>query len=178
MPDLWREVFLSYQRDPRLLREWAEEVAGDLDGALRRASSLVEAEERPDSMTLGFGPQVLVALASISEGGLRVITSPEVYEGTVPPTETSHRLLKLMEREGLVAAEVATMVPGPDLPPADVVLELEEVMSRIGARVLDVSGGTQLVPIAAVRAGIETLTYTYPHGDLVRVHTLRMGVRR
>ena len=174
MRDLWESVFLSYQRDPRLLERWVDEVLSDLEASLSRASSLVRVEERPDSMTLGFGPQVLVALVSVSEGPIRVVTSPEVYGGTAPPARVSHRLLRAMEDEGLVDVEVAPMVPAPDLPPADVVMELEEVMRRIGARVLDISGGTQLVPIAAVRADIKTLTYTYPRGDAVWVHALKI----
>ena len=44
---------------------------------------------------------------------------------------------------------------------------MAETLKRLreaGAEVLDVSGGTQLVPLAAVRAGFRMLTYAYPTG--------------
>lgn len=164
MADLRKEVFLSYQRDPRLLEAWIDEVISNLGISLKKASSLVEVEERPDSMTLGFGPQVLLALASISEGVLRVITSPEVYGGSIPPARSSHRLLRALEAEGLVEVRVAPMVPAPGLPHAEIVLGLKRVIRGLRAKTLDISGETQLVPIAAARSGVGALTYTYPRG--------------
>mgnify|MGYP000200340577 CR=1 FL=1 len=131
------------------------------------ARGLTEAVgERPNAITLGFSPQVLVgALALLPPGGkLLVITSPEVAAGVGPGALSKRALDFFSDRAELF---VAPFAPSPDRKPADVLAELVEALEEAreaGAEVLDISGGTQLVPLAALRAGFKKLTYAYPTG--------------
>jgi len=174
MGDVWLEVFTRYQKDPGLIAEWLRVVESDLGGAVERARSLVVPEAVPDTVTLGFSPQILFALAVLRWGeGLKVITSPEVAEGSVPPARFSHELLSLLRREGVVKEVVtAPMAPSPSVPPSEVVSRVRAAIEGVGPEILDISGGTQLAAIAAAESGAR-LTYTYPLGDVVHVFVVR-----
>jgi len=165
--DLWAKVFCSYTKDQALTEKWLESVKsmGALE-ALRRARSLVEVKGRaPDAITLGFSPQVLVGALSLLEPGrkLVVLTSPEVVSGQGPARLSKLALTVFAE---LVELEVAPFAPSQELSPEDVIARLTQKLSEVKrrARLLDISGGTQLVPIAALRAGFSRFTYAYPNG--------------
>ncbi len=171
---IWFKVFTVYQKDPRLLSEWVEVVRSDVEQALEVARGLTEAEAVPDAVTLGFSPQILLAAAAVRyPRGLSVVTSPEVAEGSVPPARFSHELLKALSETGFISdVLVVPMAPKPTLPPPRVVAEVREVIESISPKALDISGGTQLVAIAAAESGA-ALTYTYPLGKVVRIFLVR-----
>lgn len=132
-------------------------------------------------MTLGFSPQPLVAaLAARLSRGLEprvtVVTSPEVAESRVPAARLSGRVLSAFREAGLVAeVRVAPMAPGPGTPPRAVMESLVEAFRALGGRgVVDISGGTQLAAIAAVKSGLRRLSYTYPVGDHVEIHVFEV----
>jgi len=168
-PELWRAVFCSYTKDCSAIEAWLKRVEEDPDRALKIARSLVEARVVPDAITLGFSPQVLVGALAL-KGHLIVVTSPEVERG-IGPASLSRRALNIYEdRVDLV---IAPFAPSVQLGPREVLRELAEALSGLrarGAKVLDVSGGTQLVPIAAIMAGFEELSYAYPDGEKLIFH--------
>ncbi len=170
---IWFKVFTVYQKDPRFLEEWIGVVEKDLDRALEIARSLTVAEERPDTIVLGFSPQVLLAIVSISRNSVKVITSPEVWSrGESGPGRFSHRLLKILYERGYVSVVVETaLAPARDKRPSEVVRGVIEAIESVRPCIVDVSGGTQLSAIAIARK-IDRLTYTYPMGDHVYVYRL------
>ena len=173
MREIWFKVFTRYQKDPALIGEWVRLIKEDVRAALATARELVIAEAAPDALLLGFSPQILFAVASVSEGGLDVITSPEVRDGSIPPARFSHEVLELLRAEGVVRGVVTVpMAPSPSLRPQEVVARVREAVESVSPRVLDISGGTQLAALGAAesRAG---LTYTYPLGDRVGIFRLR-----
>ncbi len=172
---IWFKVFTVYQKDPRLLEEWIGFVEKDLDRALEIARGLTVAEERPDTVVLGFSPQILLAIASISRGGVKVITSPEVWSrGGSGPGRFSHRLLKILYERGLVSMVVETpLAPSKDRRPSDIIQGLVDAIERIRPSIVDISGGTQLAAIAIARK-VKVLTYTYPMGDHVHIYRLKI----
>jgi hypothetical protein len=182
---IWGKVFCNYTRDPRLLGEWIDYIRRvGAARAISEAAQMVNVEGFvADAITLGFGPQVLVAAAAARvKAGLKpslyVITSPEVVEGRIEPAKYSHMLLKMFESEGLIEKlHIVPMAPNNKLTASNVVNQLLEVFNLLrssGIRVLDVSGGTQLVPLAALKAGIRKFTYTYPVGDSVIIYGLEV----
>jgi len=166
---LWRFVFCSYTKDYSAIEAWLRQVEESPERALEVAKSLVEAKVMPDAITLGFSPQVLVGALAL-KGHLTVVTSPEVERG-IGPASLSKRILNIYEdRVDLV---IAPFAPSAQLGPEEVLKELAEALSDLrakGAKVLDVSGGTQLVPIAAIMAGFEELSYAYPDGKKLIFH--------
>ena len=170
---IWFKVFTVYQKDPRLLEEWINIIEENLDKALEIARNLTFADERPDTIVLGFSPQILLAIASISRNGIKVITSPEVWShGESGPGRFSHRLLKILYERGYVSMVVETaLAPTRDKRPSEVIQEVIEAIESIRPSIVDISGGTQLSAIAIARK-IDRLTYTYPMGDHVYVYRL------
>jgi len=167
--DIWLKVFCSYTKDRSDVKAWLDEVeALGQERAIEVARKLTEARGRPpDAITLGFSPQVLVGALALLPPGRRlyVITSPEVAAGKGPGA-LSKRALDLFADQ--VELLVAPFAPSQEKMPSEVVEALAEALRRVrqaGAEVLDVSGGTQLVPLAAVRAGFRMLTYAYPTGQ-------------
>ena len=179
--DLWLAVFCSYTKDYSAIDEWIGglEALGP-EEALRRAKQFVRVSgRRPDAITLGFSPQVLVAALSLlkPEERLVVITSPEVVRG-VGPGRFSKRAIDMFS--GRLSIKVAPFAPSPKHGPSEVLRALRTVMAEVveaGARVLDVSGGTQLVPVAALEAGFEALTYAYPSGEALVFYELKISPR-
>ena len=172
---IWFKVFTVYQKDPRLLEEWVSIVERDLDEAIDIARSLTIVEDVPDTVVLGFSPQILLALVSISRNSIKVITSPEVWSyGKRGPGKFSHRLLKILYEYGYVSMIIETpLAPSGDRGPSEVIYAIIEAIEHIRPRVIDISGGTQLSAVAIARR-LKTLTYTYPVGDHVHVFRLRI----
>ncbi len=182
---IWKKAFCEYTKDPRVLQEFVEYIeARGVEKAVEEASRLIVVDRLvPDAITLGFSPQVLIAAAASRlvkgfEPRIYVVTSPEVVEGKIPPSKQSHRVLTLFQEAGLVKKLlVSPMAPSPSTKPPLIIEKLTGLLRSLhseGVEVLDVSGGTQLVPLAAVKAGIKALTYTYPEGDHVTVYTLEV----
>ena len=179
--DLWLAVFCSYTKDYSAIEEWLDELETlGPEEALRRAKQLVRVSgRRPDAITLGFSPQVLVAALSLLKPGERlvVITSPEVVKG-VGPGRLSKRAIDMFSSR--LNVKVAPFAPSPEHSPSEVLRALRTVMAEIveaGARVLDVSGGTQLIPIAALEIGFEALTYAYPSGEALVFYEFKISPR-
>ena len=179
--DLWLAVFCSYTKDYSAIEEWLDELETlGPEEALRRARQLVRVSgRRPDAITLGFSPQVLVAALSLLKPGERlvVITSPEVVKG-VGPGRLSKRAIDMFSSR--LNVKVAPFAPSLKHSPSEVLRALKTVMAEIveaGARVLDVSGGTQLVPIAALEVGFEALTYAYPSGEALVFYEFKISPR-
>ena len=184
---IWKKAFCEYTKDPRVIGELVEYVEKrGVERAVEEASRLVMVEKlTPDAVTLGFSPQVLIAataakLATGKEPRVYVVTSPEVAEGRIPPAQHSHRLLTLFQQAGLIEKLlVAPMAPSPSVKPPTLIERLTGTLKSLreeGVQVLDISGGTQLVPLAAIRAGIKALTYTYPEGTHVTIYTLETQI--
>lgn len=186
-PDgLWARVFCKYNKNPVDVARWVAEVESNPQAAVEKARPAVEVEggRPPDAVTLGFSPQILVsAVAARLNHGLdpavAVITSPEVHRGTLQQAMLSNRTLRALREAGLVSAVLeARMAPAPGVPPVKVLEELRSAFRRANAMglsgIVDVSGGTQLVPIAALQESIRTLSYTYPEGERVAIYTFRV----
>ncbi len=167
---LWLKVFTVYQKDPNLLREWVTVIKRDVRSALELARGLVSYEAVPDTVTLGFSPQILVAVAAVNYPyPVKVVTSPEVVEGRVPAASFSHEVLEALKDAGLVKGVwSAPMAPRPGLPPRKVIELVRGAIEEAGPKILDISGGTQLAAIAAALTGVP-LTYTYPLGNRVMI---------
>jgi len=179
--DSWLAVFCSYTKDYSAIEEWLDELETlGPEEALRRARQLVRVSgRRPDAITLGFSPQVLVAALSLLKPGekLVVITSPEVVEG-VGPGKLSKRAIDMFSSR--LNVKVAPFAPSPKHGPSEVLRTLRTAMAEVveaGARVLDVSGGTQLVPVAALKVGFEALTYAYPSGEALVFYEFKISPR-
>mgnify|MGYP000424441259 CR=1 FL=1 len=125
----------------------------------------------PEVVVLGFSPQPLVAVLSLSGRVDYVVTSPEVVLGNVSAARFSHRILGIYKsRIGEVIE--APMAPTQSIPPLVVLEKLGKAFSKVKNRVVDISGGTQLAAIAAVKSGIEKLTYTYPNGEKLVIYPI------
>jgi len=179
--ELWRRAFCTYTKEPGVLQAWVEHVERvGPERAVEEAVRHIRAYgDAPDGVTLGFSPQVLVAAATVRrmqgrEAALVVVTSPEVLACSVKAAELSHRVLALFRESGLVKSlYTSLMAPSRDVSVDRVLSELTGALLRArsdGVRVLDISGGTQLVPVVAMRAGLRRLTYTYPDGEYVVVY--------
>ncbi len=171
--DLWFKVFTVYQKDPNLLDKWVEMITSDPIKALEIARRYVVDEIRPNALTLGFSPQVLVAILSINyPKPVIVVTSPEVLHGVIPAAKHSYLILNIYREKGLIGEiyEVP-MAPTKEYPPSKVVLDAYNILSKLDVEVIDISGGTQLIAIAATRTG-KKLSYTYPLGDRVKIYAL------
>lgn len=184
---VWYEAFCTYNKDPSAIARFIEYVEKiGVEKAIDEATQYIKLYgEPPDGVTLGFSPQVLVAASAARRlrglhPGLHVVTSPEVYDGLTKAAEFSHRVLNIFGEQGLVRElYVAHMSPTSNISVELVVRELVEVLSKArsnGVTVLDISGGTQLVPIAAVKAGFGKLTYTYPDGKYVVIYEFNVLV--
>ena len=183
--DMWRDVFCRYIKDPRLLSKFVEYVESvGVEKALREASRYIVVKGFvPNGLTLGFSPQIIVAVASARlvndlDPKLHIITSPEVAEGSVDAAEHSNKMLTLFREQGLVKSlRVVRMSPSLERGVDEVLNEMtnafREALSE-GLEVLDISGGTQLVPIAAMRAGIRRMSYTYPDGSHMVIHSFEV----
>jgi len=161
---LWRSAFCSYTKDHKSIEAWLELVERGPDEALKAASKFIEARVMPDAITLGFSPQVLIGALALREH-LTVVTSPEVERGLGPASLSKRALDIYADRVELV---IAPFAPSPQLGPEEVLRKLADALSNLrakGIRVLDISGGTQLVPIAAIKAGFDELSYAYPDGE-------------
>lgn len=174
--DLWLRVFCSYMKDYAAIEEWLGEVERlGLDEALKVAGELVEARgPTPQAITLGFSPQILIASLALNPRVI-VVTSPEVLEGK-EPAQLSHKALSLL-KERVVEVYSAPFAPSQSTGPGQVIEELASLFGMLrsrGVEVLDISGGTQLVPIAAVKAGVKKLTYAYPTGKKLIFHELKI----
>ena len=170
--DLWLRVYTVYQKDPSLLSRWVDMVVGDLDSALEFARRYTTFDVAPDTLLLGFSPQILLAVVSVNNRGVRVVTSPEVWVKPISPAMHSYRLLRLLVEKGLVEkVYTASFAPSPEKTPVDVIKEIEEAVRQAEPGILDISGGTQLAAIAASRT-VSQLTYIYPLGD--RVHIFKL----
>jgi len=179
--EIWREAFCTYTKDPSTIARFVEYVEKTgvekvVEEAVRYINLYGAA---PDGVTLGFSPQVLIAISAARKmqslsPKLYVITSPEVHGGLVKAAEFSHKMLKIFQEQGLVEKLYVThMSPTSEISAEWVVRELVKTLQEAhanGVAVLDVSGGTQLVPIAAVKAGFRRLTYTYPDGKYVVIY--------
>jgi len=174
---LWIRVFCSYTRDYVAIGEWLLDVEEmGPEETIRQAKKLVETRGRPpDAITLGFSPQVLVAALALRGPPLVVVTSPEVKLGKKSMALLSHNALKIFR--DYVDLVVAPLTPSGPMGPEDIIMNLADVLSGVrarGAKILDVSGGPQLVPIAALRAGFRHLTYAYPTGQKVVFYEFRL----
>lgn len=163
--DLWLSVFCSYTKDYSAVERWLETLTKD---SLKVARRYVRAETAPDAITLGFSPQVLVAALSLKPK-ITVITSPEVVDGR-GPAALSHKALRLFE--DLIELVIAPFAPSTKVGVPEVLSTLQSTLSRLkhSHEVLDISGGTQLVPLAAFKAGFRRFTYMYPTGKGVVFH--------
>ncbi len=162
MADLWKYVFTSYVKDYTILEKWVEELEKlGPEAALEKARQFVlESELVPDVITLGFSPQVLVGALAAKRGKLIVITSPEVKQGRIRSAQLSHRILTLF-KDYIEKVIVVDFVPKGDV--GTFMEKLIGVFRELPKdTILDISGGTQLVAIAAVLAGKSMLTYSYP----------------
>jgi len=179
--EIWREAFCTYTKDPSAIARFVEYVEKTgVEKAVEEAAQYIKLYgTAPDGITLGFTPQVLVAASAARkmqglDPKLYVITSPEVHEGLVKAAEFSHKMLKVFQEQGLVRKlYISHMSPTSEVSADQVVKELVKALSEArasGVAVLDISGGTQLVPIAAVKAGFRKLTYTYPDGKYVVIY--------
>jgi len=179
--ELWRRAFCTYTKEPGVLQAWVEHVERvGPEKAVEKAVRYIRVYgDAPDGVMLGFSPQVLLAAAAVQrmqgrEAALVVVTSPEVVAGSVKAAELSHRVLVLFRESGLVKSlYTSIMAPSREVSVDRVLSELTGALLGArgeGVRVLDISGGTQLVPVAAIRAGLRRLTYTYPDGEYVVVY--------
>ena len=168
--NLWRSVFCSYTKDYSAIKRWLDSLT---PASLEVARRYVRAEAVPDAITLGFSPQILIAALSLKPK-ITVVTSPQVVQGE-GPAALSHRALKLFEDR--VSVVVAPFAPSIDIDVLAVLSSLESAFSKLRANheVLDISGGTQLVPIAALKAGFKRFTYMYPTGDGVVFYGFELG---
>ena len=173
MDQIWFKAYTVYQKDPRILDEWLKVVEEDPIKALETARKLTVAEVIPDTLTLGFSPQILVAILAVNyPSPVNVITSPEVAQGTYPAARHSYKTLKVYSEVGLISQITITpMTPTEQFTPKQVIEEVKRTIEKIRPQILDISGGTQLVAIAAVQAKIK-LTYTYPQGKQVKIYTI------
>ena len=172
--DLWKKIYCSYTKDYSELKRWVDLISEDPNGSLEIARKLTRAYGNPpDVITLGFSPQVLVGALSLKKE-IIVITSPEVEKGEGPGA-LSKALLDLFRDR--VQLKIAPFAPSPSISPDDVINELVKVFREVsnrGAKLLDVSGGTQLVPIAAIKAGFKSLSYAYPDGEMLSFYEFRI----
>ena len=173
IPGIWFKVFTIYQKDPRLLGEWINIIRKDPVKALETARRLVDAEVVPDTLTLGFSPQILVAILSINyPGKVKVITSPEVVNGSIPAAKHSSEALKIFEEIGLIEEIITTsMTPAPNRSPREVLDGIRNAVRRANPRIIDISGGTQLVALAVAGEKLG-ISYTYPEGRIVRIYRI------
>ena len=172
IPSIWFKVFTVYQKDPRLLSEWVSELKMDIHRALGIAKYLVEYDVVPEALILGFTPQVLVAICAVNSKPITIVTSPEVTSGT-PPARYSYEVLEILREHGLIEKVIVTpLAPSETLTPVDIVNKLYKTLEEIDAETLDISGGTQLAAIAAMKTN-KKITYTYPLGRKIKIYKLR-----
>lgn len=173
--NIWFKVFTIYQKDPRFLSEWVSLLKKDVYRAIKTARRFVEFDVVPEAVVLGFSPQILVAITAVNyPKPVLVLTSPEVAYCRVSQAKYSHEVLKLMEDNGLVKEVIVELLaPSNKASPVEIVRKLLRVMEKINATTIDISGGTQLVAIAASKTN-KKLTYTYPLGTKVKIYELKI----
>ncbi|MEM0191722.1 MAG: hypothetical protein QXJ48_01060 [Candidatus Korarchaeum sp.] len=173
--ELWKEVFCSYTKDLSRIREWADSVFKSPDESLEIARKLTRAYGRfPDAITLGFSPQVLVGALALRDN-IIAVTSPEVWRGEGQGALSKALLDAFSDR---VRVELAPFAPSSATPPDEVIRGLREVFGKLkeeGVKLLDISGGTQLVPIAAILAGFRSFSYAYPDGNFLSFYEFEIG---
>jgi len=170
--EVWGRVYTVYSKDYSLLEEFVVLALRDPEGFLECARKYTLAlNVVPEVVVLGFSPQPLVAVLSLRGRVDYVVTSPEVVLGNVSAARFSHRILGIYKpRIGEVIE--APMAPTQSIPPLVVLEKLGKAFSKVKNRVVDISGGTQLAAIAAVKSGIEKLTYTYPNGEKLVIYPI------
>lgn len=171
MDPVWFKAYTVYQKDPRVLDEWLKVVEENPVKALEMARKLTVAEVVPDTLTLGFSPQILVAVLAVNyPNPVKVITSPEVAQGAHSAAKYSYRVLRIYSEVELISQIAVTpMAPTRQFTPRQVVEEVKKAIENVSPRILDISGGTQLVAIAAMQSKTR-LAYTYPQGKQVRIY--------
>ena len=184
--ELWKKAFLEYTRNQEVVSKWVNlALSQTIRRTVETAVDLVEVEQYPpDAVTLGFSPQVLIAaLAARLKKGLppsiTVVTSPEVERGEPRVAYNSHLILEAALKEGLVENLVITnMSPKPSLPPDKVIGEATSKLAKLkenNVGIVDISGGTQLIPLALIKAGITSMTYTYPNGEKTIIYYFKVN---
>lgn len=172
--DIWLKAYTIYQKDPKILEEFVKYLEHDRERALREARSYTKAlTDPPKAVTLGFSPQPLLAVLALNPGEkIFVITSPEVANAVTPPAHYSHKVLNIYRDR--VVLFTTLMAPTLEQPPNAVLSSLIEAFCSIKEKAtpLDISGGTQLAAIAAVKAGVRQLTYSYPQLNKLVIYPL------
>ncbi len=173
IPNIWFKAYTIYQKDPKVLDKWIKIVEENPIKALITAKELTTAEIIPDALTLGFSPQILIAILAVNyPNPVKVITSPEVAQGTHPVAKYSHQTLTIYKEIGLVKhIETTPMAPTNQLAPKQVIEEIKKALKKLNPKIIDISGGTQLVAIAIAQTKTQ-LTYTYPNGRQVKVYKI------
>ncbi len=173
MDEIWFKAYTTYQKDPRILDKWLQIIRENPVKALETARKLTIAEAVPDTLTLGFSPQVLVAVLAVNHPNpVKVLTSPEVAQATHPAAKHSHQALRIYEEIGLIKqVETTPMTPNNQLTPKQVIEEVKKKLRKLNPKTIDISGGTQLTAIAITQT-TNQLTYTYPHGKQVKIHKI------
>ena len=171
--EIWFKAYTVYQKDPKILDKWLQTIVRNPIKALEIAKELTVAETIPDTLTLGFSPQILVAILAVNyPNPVKVITSPEVAQGTHLAARYSHQTLTIYKEIGLVKRiETTPMAPTNQLAPKQVIEEIKKALKKLNPKIIDISGGTQLVAIAIAQTEIQ-LTYTYPNGKQVKIYKI------
>ena len=163
-------------KDYSLLEKWVSEIElSDIDVVLSLAKKLTEAiNGTPDALTLGFSPQILVGIVALNDGNVTVISSPEVIKGLIPPARFSYRILSYIKEHFDIKIKEASFAPNNSISVEDIVKNLTNIFSSLNIQMLDISGGTQLVPIAAIKAKIKKISYSYPDGEKLKIFSFEL----
>ena len=166
--ELWIKAFTGLYRPSWVEEAWLRDIERDPLGALELARGMVEALESPDTVVLGLDPRPLVA--ALAEGGrVTVLAEREVLRGAFEAALASHRVLEAFR--GLVEVLEVRLHPAPGEDPRRLMGEAEALMDRLRPEVVDVTGSSALMALAASTRA-RALTYTYATGEVVRIAPL------
>ena len=169
-------MFCNYTKEKKKIKKWVVEIEqSDAETVLEYADKYVYGKVFPEAITLGFSPQILIA-SLCKRRSLTVITSSEVLNGSIRAAIPSHRVL--MHFKDYVKIYEAPFAPSSMFSPSKLINRLAEILIKLrtvdNLSVLDISGGTQLVPLAALKAGYKCFTYAYPNGRRIVFHEIKI----